>query len=97
MGGKRFKADSPKPKYCSKLGVDSDVHLSLVRVQKYVTLAGFEVSIWAVIASQFLVPLQLWRLDLLPKTVLSCINGTASEHGAMKPLLYMTGKGMHLT
>lgn len=51
------------PKYFSKLGVDSDVHLWLVCVQEYVTLAGFEVSIWAVIASQFLdkVPLQLWE------------------------------------
>ena len=61
MGGKRFKADLPKPKHFSKLGVDSDVHLWLVRLQEYVT--GFEVSIWAVIASQFLQkgPLQLWE------------------------------------
>lgn len=63
MAGKRFKADLPKPKYFSRLGVDSDVHLWLVRVQEYVTLAGFDVSIWAVIASQFFdkVPLQLWE------------------------------------
>lgn len=63
MAGKRFKVDLPKPRYFNRLGVDSDVHLWLVRVQEYVTLAGFDVSIWAVIASQFFdkVPLQLWE------------------------------------
>jgi len=71
LAGKRFKADLPKPKFFKKLGVDSDIHLWLVRMQEYVTLAGFDISIWAVIASQYFedVPLQLWEARKAPLVV----------------------------
>lgn len=63
MAGKRFKAELPKPKFFSKISVDFDIHRWLVRMQEFLTLAGYDVSTWAVIASQYFdkVPLQLWE------------------------------------
>ena len=97
--GKHFKADLPKPKDFSKIAIDADIHRWLMRMQEYLAIAGHDVTVWAVFASQFLdkVPLQLRegaRFALLLKTALSFIHGKVSKHGVLLFSVCMIMTGM---
>ncbi|DBA72074.1 TPA: hypothetical protein ACH3X2_010804 [Trebouxia sp. C0005] len=60
--GKHFKADLPRPEYFRQLDSSADISRWLLRTEEYLTLMNYDLSIWSVVAAQFLgrAPRDLW-------------------------------------